>query len=84
MALDGSLTVPNPSKPETKLSYEELQRRRAGNKPDPSQFQQPVHYIDLPQSLKDTALHKGFPLFSSASPYPLLQVDHDPFNQEQK
>lgn len=37
---------------------------------------QPVHYIDIPQSLKDTALHKGFPLFSSTHMF--IPVDHEP------
>src|ERR1700733_13391374 len=29
---------------------------------------QPVHYIDIPEGLKNAALHKGFPLFSSSHP----------------
>ncbi len=29
-----------------------------------------VHYIDIPQSLKDQAMHKGFPLFSAGVPIP--------------
>jgi hypothetical protein len=43
---------------------------------------QPVHYFDLPQSLKDQALHKGFPLFMSGVPFPLTPVDHDPFQKD--
>jgi hypothetical protein len=30
----------------------------------------PVHYIDIPQSLKDQATKKGFPLFSTGLPIP--------------
>jgi len=41
----------------------------------------PVHYIDIPQSLKDKAMNKGFPLFSTAMPgYMFKPVDGDPFN----
>ncbi len=43
---------------------------------------EPVHYIDLPQSLKDTAMHKGFPLFSSTHMF--VPVDHDPFQSDKK
>lgn len=39
----------------------------------------PVHYIDIPQSLRDKAA-KGFPLFSS-SPV-LVPVDHDPWKHK--
>ena len=42
----------------------------------------PVHYFDLPQSLKDQALHKGFPLFAKGIPFPLTPVDHDPFKKD--
>lgn len=38
-----------------------------------------AHYIDIPQSLKDTALHKGFPLFSSTPGYMFVPVDGNPF-----
>jgi len=42
-----------------------------------------VHYIDIPQSLKDTVLHKGQPLFSSAHPgITFSQVDHDPWEKK--
>ncbi len=41
-----------------------------------------VHYIDIPQSLKDAALHKGFPLFSGK--YMFTPVDGDPFKQDKK
>ena len=44
------------------------------------QGNQPVHYIDIPQSLKNHALHKGFPLFSKGVPLPLMPVEGDPFN----
>lgn len=40
---------------------------------------QEIFYIDIPQSLKDTAIRKGFPLFSNAHPgYTFIPVD-DPF-----
>jgi len=50
---------------------------------------QKVNYIDLPQSVKDTAMHKGFPLFSSGlmlspiegNPPGLQPLKHDPFSQ---
>jgi len=41
----------------------------------------PVHYFDLPQSLKDQALHKGFPLYMAGVPFPLQPVDYDPFKR---
>jgi hypothetical protein len=37
-----------------------------------------IYYIDIPQSLKDTATQKGFPLFSKGG-YMLQPVDFDPF-----
>lgn len=37
---------------------------------------QVVHYIDLPQSLKDQAIGKGFPLFSNR--YMFTPVDYEP------
>jgi hypothetical protein len=52
------------AKPEMKLSYEELQRRRAGEKPDPSQFKQPVHVLRITPELRAAAM-KGFPLFTA-------------------
>ena len=39
----------------------------------------PVHYIELPQSLKDKALLKGFPLFSGK--YMFTPVSGDPFEE---
>lgn len=36
----------------------------------------PVYYIDIPQSLRDTAMHKGFPLFSSTHMF--VPVDYEP------
>lgn len=39
-----------------------------------------IHYIDIPQSLKNTAMHKGFPLFSSTHMF--IPVDHDPFEKK--
>jgi hypothetical protein len=40
-----------------------------------------VHYIDIPQSLKDTAVRKGFPLFSTGLVF--TPVDHDPFQDQE-
>jgi hypothetical protein len=40
-------------------------------------LKQKIHYIDIPQSLKDTATKKGFPLFSSGIMF--VPVDHDPW-----
>lgn len=42
----------------------------------------PVHYIDIPQSMKDAALRKGQPMFSVGSPFSFMPVDHDPFENE--
>src|SRR6266705_1018146 len=42
----------------------------------------PIHYIDIPQSLKDAAMHKGFPLFSKGVPLPLMPVEHDPWEKK--
>ena len=52
----------------------------------PSDFSQGVlSNMDLPQSLKDVALHKGFPLFSSShAGLMFVPVDHDPFSKEKK
>jgi len=49
-----------------------------GNKAIPPKIE-PIHYIDIPQSLKDTALRKGFPLFSSGMM--LSPVEHNPFEE---
>jgi len=49
---------------------------------DPSSVK--IHYIDIPQSLKDTALQKGFPLFSKGG-YMLVPVQHIPdFSDDKK
>lgn len=40
---------------------------------------EPIFYIDIPQSLKDTALNKGFPLFSSTPGYMFVPFEGDPF-----
>ena len=45
---------------------------------DKSKVGQPIHYIDIPQSLKDKAIGKGFPLFSTGG-FMFTPVDHDPF-----
>lgn len=36
-----------------------------------------IYYIDIPQSLRDTATQKGFPLFSKGG-YMLMPVDYEP------
>ncbi len=42
----------------------------------------PVHYIDIPQSLKDQAIGKGFPLFSGGHIfYPVAGNPHDQNNK---
>jgi hypothetical protein len=38
-----------------------------------------VHVLPLTQGLKDTALQKGFPLFSAGVPFSFTPVQHDPF-----
>jgi hypothetical protein len=44
---------------------------------------QPVHYIDIPQALKDKAMQKGFPLFSTAMPgYMFKPVNGNPFEND--
>jgi len=43
---------------------------------------EPVHYIDIPQSLRDTATQKGFPLFSAGG-YMLVPVAGNPFEKKQ-
>lgn len=63
------------TKPETTLSFQESQNRRAGNKPDPSKFKQSVHFLKLPQSMKDTAQRKGMALFSGGNM--LIPVDQE-------
>ena len=46
---------------------------------------QPIHYIDLPQSLKDKALSKGFPLFSSShAGLMFVPVEGEPFAPKEK
>ena len=40
--------------------------------------------IDIPQSLKDTAMKKGFPLFSSTPGYMFVPFDGDPFKDNNK
>lgn len=41
---------------------------------------EPIHYIDIPQSLKDKAMSKGFPLFSSTHMF--TPISGDPFNDK--
>lgn len=45
---------------------------------------QPVHYFDLPPSLRDHAVGKGFPLYMAGVPFPLVPVDHDPFAKKKE
>lgn len=42
--------------------------------------EQPIHYIDIPQSLRDTAMRKGFPLFSGK--YMFTPVSNNPFEDQ--
>ena len=42
----------------------------------------PTFYIDIPQSLKDTAMKKGFPLFSASPGYMFVPFDGDPFENK--
>jgi hypothetical protein len=44
--------------------------------------EQTIHYIDIPQSLKDKAMYKGFPLFSGG--FMFTPVQGDPFASNQK
>lgn len=57
------------------LPYPKLSNK-IGEKP----IEQSVHYIDIPQSLKNQAMHKGFPLFSGG--FMLNPVDHDPWENK--
>lgn len=51
-----------------------------------------IHYLPLTPGLKDTALRKGFPLFSAGisfspiehNPFVVSPVDHDPFEEKKK
>jgi len=46
---------------------------------------QPVHYIDIPEGLKNAALSKGFPLFSSSHPGIMFTPTSDnPFEDKSK
>jgi hypothetical protein len=61
--------------------------RRAGEKEQAEDPNSKIPYINLPQSVKDTALHKGFPLFSNGlmlSPVNsvpgLTPLKHNPFS----
>ena len=56
-------------KPETKLSYDELQRRRAGETSDPSKFKQPIHLLKITPELREKALKEGFPMFMHGNPF---------------
>lgn len=63
--------------------------KTTGNYDDPhlefSSFEVPaLHYFDIPQSLRDHAIGKGFPLYMSGIPFPLTPVDHDPFKKKDK
>lgn len=65
-----------PMTPEQKAKWIEL-RDAVGNAKNGS-----LSYIDIPQGMKDTALKKGFPLFSAG--VPLIPVDHDPWNDKSR
>lgn len=54
------------TKAEAAKKLEELETKKEGK----------IFYIDIPQSLKDTAMHKGFPLFSNGL---MLTPSDDPF-----
>lgn len=43
--------------------------------------QEQIFYIDIPQSLRNTATGKGFPLFAKGG-YMLQPVDYDPFKEQ--
>ena len=45
---------------------------------------QEIFYIDIPQSLKDVSLRKGFPLFSSTPGYMFVPFDGEPFKDNNK
>lgn len=45
---------------------------------------QPIFYFDLPPSLREQAIGKGFPLYLSGIPFPLTPVDYDPFKEGAK
>jgi hypothetical protein len=60
--------------PESVTLLQVNRRAREGSKFEP------VHYIDIPQSLKDVVMKRGQPLFSAG--LPLVQVDHDPFEKK--
>jgi hypothetical protein len=51
-------------------SRENFNQRDANGRPVREFPNQEVHYIDIPQSLKDQAIKKGFPLFSTGLPIP--------------
>lgn len=53
-----------------------------GGEIKPMASKQPIHYIDIPQALKDKALGKGFSLFSSTHMY--TPIAGNPFSQDKK
>lgn len=60
-------------------------RTKSGMSGKSNPIKEPIFYIDIPQSLKDTAIRKGFPLFSNAHPgYTFIPVEGDPFRENSK
>jgi hypothetical protein len=41
-----------------------------------------IWYFDIPPAMRDHALHRGFNLFQSGIPFPLVPVDYDPFKKD--
>jgi len=41
-----------------------------------------VYYFDIPPEMKEAAIGKGFPLFTSGIPFPLKPVDYNPFTNK--
>jgi hypothetical protein len=76
------------NKPNANYSRPELGRIWSAGEKEPlvkefinSKVPQPVHYIDIPQSLKDMAMKKGFPLFSGGF---MFSPVSNPYDQNNK
>lgn len=67
--------------PQEYAAWKELNEGQKTEVGDKSKAFSPVYYIDIPQSLKDAAMKKGFPLFSAPA---FVPVNHDPFEQKRK
>lgn len=59
-------------------------RTKSGMSGKSNPIKEPIFYIDIPQSLKDVSLRKGFPLFSSTPGYMFVPFDGDPFKDNNK